>query len=131
MTPRDRARALLGDGVRFLAAGGLNTLLTLGVYQLLLFVAPDWLAYAASWVAGLAFVTSVYPDRVFVGGRRDRAARLQLAATYATLFVLGLGTLRALGWLGVPPRLSILLVIGVTTLGNFVLGRAILTGKRP
>lgn len=123
------SRLLAGDGLRFLAAGGFNTLLTLAIYQLLLFAMPDWAAYALSWVAGLTFVVIVYPDRVFAGGRRDAGARIRLGLTYAALFLLGLAALRALGVAGVPPRLSILAVLVLTTVANFALGRLILRGS--
>lgn len=128
MSGPDR-RVLTGDGLRFLAAGGFNTLLTLAIYQLLLFAMPDWAAYALSWAAGLAFVVIVYPDRVFAGGRRDAQARVRLGATYAALFLFGLVALRALGAAGVPPRLSILAVLVLTTGANFMLGRLILRGS--
>lgn len=121
-------RLLAGDGLRFLAAGGFNTLLTLAIYQLLLFAMPDWAAYALSWAAGLAFVVVIYPDRVFAGGRRDAGARVRLGVTYAALFLLGLAALRGLGAAGVAPRLSILAVLVLTTVANFALGRLILRG---
>ena len=123
MTPVRSHQMLRGDGLRFLLAGGLNTLLTLAAYQALLFVSPAWMAYALSWVCGLLFVMIVYPSRVFAGARTDMAARARLGASYAILFLLGLGTLRLLGQAGVPARLAILGVLAVTTLSNFVLGR--------
>lgn len=119
------------DGLRFVLAGALNTLITLGAYQFLLFVAPAWLAYTLSWLCGLLIVVVFYPSRVFAGARRDLAARASLAASYAAIFFLGLGTLRVLATVGIPPRISIFAVLAVTTASNFLLGRLILkTGSR-
>jgi len=114
------------DGFRFLLAGAVNTLITLAVYQLLLFIAPPWLAYTMSWLVGLLFVVVFYPSRVFAGARRDLAARMGLGASYVAVFLLGLATLRILENGGVPARLSIFAVLAVTTAANFVVGRLIL-----
>jgi hypothetical protein len=114
------------DGVRFLLAGAANTLITLAVYELLLFATPPWLAYSLSWLCGLLFVVLFYPSRVFAGGRRDFAARAALGASYVGIFLLGLGTLKALVTAGVPARISIFAVVAVTTGSNFILGRLIL-----
>lgn len=123
-------KAFLSDGLRFLIAGLANTLLTLAVYQLLLFAMPPWAAYALSWVGGLLFVVTFYPTRVFAGARRDTTARVRLGVTYAAMFLLGLATLQLLGAAGAPPRLAILLVLAVTTAANFLLGRLVLKPDR-
>lgn len=115
-----------GDAVRFLLAGGLNTLFTLFVYQLLLFVTGPTAAYAISWFCGLAIVIVFYPSRVFAGARTDLRARLGLAASYAAIFSLGVVALRVLAAVGIPPRLAILGVLAVTTIANFLIGRLIL-----
>ena len=64
-------RSLRADAFRFLVAGGINALLTLLVYQALLFALPHQLAYLLAWVAGLLFVMLAYPSRVFPEGRAN------------------------------------------------------------
>jgi len=131
MSPRTTYQSWAADGLRFVIAGAVNTLITLAAYQLLLFVSLPWVAYTFSWICGLAFVTALYPSRVFAGARRDFAARALLGASYAAVFLLGLGTLRFLAAAGLAPRISIFAVLAVTTASNFLLGRLILkTGKR-
>jgi len=115
------------DGVRFVLAGVVNTLITLAAYQVLLFVVPAWLAYTISWAGGLLFVMIFYPARVFAGARRDLPARVGLATSYAVVFVLGLVTLRVLGNFGLSSRIAIFGVLAMTTALNFVLGRFILS----
>jgi putative flippase GtrA len=117
---------LSSDATRFLVAGLINTGLTLLVYQALLFVMTPALAYAGSWVAGLAYVALVYPDRVFKGGRRTTRDRLLVAASYCGVFLAGLGLLFLLEKTRVPPRLGIVAVILVTTILNFLSSRVIL-----
>lgn len=129
MISRRSRQGWTADGLRFVLAGAANTLITLAVYQLLLFITPDWLAYTLSWVCGLIFVVVFYPSRVFAGARRDAAARTALGVTYAAVFLVGLGTLRVLATVGVSARAAIFIVLMVTTASNFLLGRLILKGR--
>jgi hypothetical protein len=126
MSAGARLEGWSGDGVRFVLAGAANTLTTLAAYQLLLFIAPAWLAYSASWILGLLFVVVFYPSRVFAGARRDLAARLWLGASYVAVFLVGLAALRLLEAGQVPPRLAIFAVLALTTVSNFLLGRFVL-----
>lgn len=116
------------DASRFLLAGLANTALTLAVYQLLLFALPPGLAYTGAWACGLLFVVVVYPSKVFPEGRTGRAARMGIAVSYIAVFGIGLVTLEVLERFGVPPRLAIVLVMMVTTVVNFAIGRALLRG---
>ena len=50
----------IGDAVRFLLAGGLNTILSYLVYLLLNLVVSYQIAYALSWVFGLLFIVIFY-----------------------------------------------------------------------
>ena len=120
-----------GDGLRFLLAGAANTLLTFTAYQVFLFVMLPSAAYALAWLCGLTIVVIVYPSKVFAGARTDAAARFQLGLTYAAMFVLGLATLEGLAALSMPPRLAIVIVMAVTTLANFLLGRLVLRRRQP
>ncbi|WP_185985340.1 GtrA family protein [Aureimonas mangrovi] len=125
--PLHRLRTSFGaDAARFLVAGGLNTLLTLVVYQALLFVVPHQAAYALAWASGIAFVMIVYPSRVFPRGRTGMSDRIALGASYAGMFLFGLALLEALTYAGVAPRLGILVVMVATTAANFIVGRLLL-----
>ncbi|RFC63649.1 GtrA family protein [Fulvimarina endophytica] len=118
------SRASLGaDALRFLVAGGLNTLLTFLIYQLALFLVSPSLAYGLAWLCGLAFVMVFYPSRVFAQKNTQLRNRLALAATYLIVFFVGLATIDILSRLGMPPRYSIIFAIVVTTVSNFVCGR--------
>lgn len=114
---------MAGDSLRFVVAGVANTGLTVFAYQVLLYFTSSQLAYGFSWLLGLVFVAVVYPERVFVGGRTDFTARMVLLLLYAGLFVLGIILMGFLEGLGVPSRLSIFIVVGCTTLINFLAGR--------
>ena len=114
------------DVLRFLLAGAANTLLTFVAYQFFLFVMAPSLAYALAWLCGLVVVVIVYPSKVFVGARTDAAARLRLGLTYAAMFLLGLAILKGLAASIMSPRFAIVVVMAVTTLANFFLGRLVL-----
>lgn len=125
-----RKSALSSDAARFIVAGVVNTALTLVVYQALLLVMTPSLAYAGSWIAGLIYVAIVYPDKVFKNGRRDLSDRFALAGSYVAMFLLGLLLLKLLQAAGIAPSLAIFLVVGTTTVMNFLLSRTILR-RRP
>lgn len=114
------------DATRFGIAGIVNTALSLGVYQLALFVVSPSQAYALAWLAGIAFLIVVYPSRVFVGGRSGWRDRVLLASSYVVVFLLGLVFLR--GFIAVlgAERLAIVATIGFTTVLNFLASRLVL-----
>lgn len=118
--------SLHGDLIRFLVAGGLNTLLTLAVYQALLFAASPGIAYAIAWVVGILFVMIVYPSRVFPEGRTGMLDRVLLGCFYAVVFLLGLLLLNLLNSAKLHPRLSIFLVMAFTTGVGFIVSRTLL-----
>lgn len=118
------SRASLGaDALRFLVAGGLNTLLTFLLYQLALFVVSPSLAYGLAWLCGLVFVVVFYPSRVFAQKNTKLGNRLAIAATYLIVFFIGLATIDILSRFGMPPRYSVIFAIVVTTVSNFIGGR--------
>jgi len=121
-----KRKSVTGDLLRFLLAGGLNTLLTLAVFQIALFVTNASIAYAISWIAGILFVVMFYPTRVFPEGRTGPRDRIALGASYVAMFLLGLGLLNVLTWLGMQPRISIVIVLAFTTAANFVASRLLL-----
>lgn len=123
------SKGLSGDAMRFIIAGGLNTALTSGIYFVLVLMVSPEIAYTISWIAGLTFVVLIYPDRVFVGGRKSWTDRLMLGATTIGVFALGLIVLRTLTMLGNTPQIAFILTLFCTTLANFLLGRFVL--RRP
>ena len=107
---------------RFIAAGALNTVITLAVFYCLLLTTPYGLAYAVSWVIGLAFIATVYPQHVFRTAGHI-ASRVLIVAIYLMVFGIGLITLKALAVIGIPPTVAILLVLFLTSIVNYVVMR--------
>lgn len=124
------AKGLVGQGLRFLVTGAVNTLGTLLLYQLLLFVMPYTPAYVLAWCAGLVFVNFAYP--YFVYGRA--AVTLREAALNSGYYVLSFLASWGLLYLltskaGIPPRLSIFGVLVVIVPVNFLVTRYIYRPK--
>jgi putative flippase GtrA len=99
---------------RYLLAGSANTLSTMAVYQLLVTISSPAVAYSLAWLIGLLIVAVAYPKLVFrvtCGWARGGA----IAITYAVVFVVGLLLIKLLESLTIHNRLSIFLVLAVTT----------------
>ncbi|MBZ9819644.1 hypothetical protein [Mesorhizobium sp. CA4] len=114
------------DAIRFLAAGGLNTALTSGVYFAGLTIVSSGVSYTIAWLAGLAFVMVFYPDRVFPGGRTGFADRLAVGGSVAVVFVAGLATLHFLERALQSQAAAFFATLVVTTMLNFLVSRWIL-----
>jgi putative flippase GtrA len=122
---------MLSDMLRFLAAGGINTLFTLALYQILLFSMSARSAYVSAWLCGIAFVIVFYPSKVFIGsGKGIVKGGLPLGAAYVGIFLLGVGTLELLIDLGVQARLAIVFVILSTSVLSFCVSRFLLRRVR-
>ena len=123
--PAPAAASLWAQGLRFLTVGTLNTLGTLLLYQLLLFVMSYTPAYVIAWAAGLVFVNLAYP--LFVYGKalagRDSLwnTGYYLLSFVASWLLLQLFT----AGLGVAPRLSVFCVLAVIVPVNFLVTRYI------
>lgn len=120
------ATGIISDAKRFLSAGLLNTLGTLVLYQLLVFVFSASVSYAICWVAGLIFVAVVYPRHVFPGGRMDLLTRAAVLVAYGMGFGLGVLTIQVVTIDGAHQRIAVLFALAVTTAFNFVAMRLIL-----
>ena len=120
---------LLGDSLRFVLAGGLNTVLTLGVYQVVLFSLPHNQAYSISWMVGILFLLIVYPTKVFPGGVPSIKKSTATVIIYLTAFFLSLTILDWMVVQGLHKRLAIFVVLVVSTTLNFILMR--LVYRRP
>ena len=118
------------DAIRFLIAGGLNTALSYGVYWLLLIWLSYQAAYAMSWVFGLLLVVILYPSKVFVGSQNSRRKQLIVAGQYLLVFCAGLGLLSVLvDYFSILPKWAAIVVMGFTTVLNFVLMRVLYRHK--
>ena len=121
-----RADGLLAQGLRFVGVGAVNTLGTLALYQLLLFVMSYTPAYAISWIAGLAFVNLAYPYFVYGKRRTTRRQTLLNSCYYLGSFALSWALLYGFTHLlQVNPRWSILLVLALVVPLNFLVTRLI------
>lgn len=117
--------------VRFLVSGGVNTLVTYGLYLLLMLFLPYWGAYSIAFALGilLAYVL----NRLFVFGQhRGTVSVLGLPLVYAAQYGAGIVLL----WLwvsvaGLSAALGPLVVIAITTPLTFLLTRCIFVKRRP
>lgn len=82
------------DAGRVLMAGSLNALLTLALYQLLLFSLSPELAYAIAWILSLAAVALTYPKIVFPARHLGWQGHAVVGLIYVAAFLLGMGILR-------------------------------------
>lgn len=124
-----RAANVIGDARRFIGAGIFNTLLTLAIYQLLLFIVSPAIAYAAAWVVGVCIVALIYPSKVFKGGDATISARGLTAGIYVISFFLGVATVTFLDTVLGIERFAVFGALVVTTLINFVLMSIVLRGR--
>jgi putative flippase GtrA len=81
--------AVLWQAMRFVGVGVANALLTLLLYQVLLFVVSYTVAYTLSFAAGIAFAAVVYA-RVVFATRLTWWTALRFTVAYLALYGLGL-----------------------------------------
>lgn len=114
------------DGIRFLIAGGLNTLLTVFIYQLCLLFMRHEVAYGLSWFVGIAFLITFYPTRVFPDSNGTWIRKALISVLYILNFVISLWLLNQVVLYGIPPQLAIIIALIYTTTINFFGMRTIL-----
>jgi putative flippase GtrA len=114
---------------RFLIAGLVNTMFTLGLFQLLVTFLDADLAYSLCWMAGLLFAALAYPSFVF-HVRRNWTNGLALIVVYVFVFGLGLLVLKLLEQSAVNLRWGVFVVLVVTTTSSYIGSRLTLTFLR-
>jgi putative flippase GtrA len=110
----------------FLAVGGVNTLLSLLLYEGLILFIPYWLAYALSFLVGIAFLLFANSRLVFGRPVTVVSAASFVAyylVTYAAGFAIVMVQVEALG---VPAGIAPLFAIAVTAPINFIGSRFVL-----
>jgi putative flippase GtrA len=104
----------------FLAVGGVNTVLSLLLYEGLILFIPYWLAYALCFPAGIAFL--LFANSRLVFGRRVTIASaasfvVYYLVTYGAGFAIVMVQVEAIG---VPPGVAPLCAIAVMAPMNFI-----------
>ena len=123
------SRGLFGDGLRFVAAGSINTLLTLAAYQFLLLFTSHKIAYITSWLLGILYLIVVYPTKVFTGSEQSITKATATALIYLAVFMLGYYALDGLVSYGINKRIAIFAVIAIQVPLSFVLMRILYRNK--
>lgn len=113
------------DGFRFAVIGALNTVLTSLIYIGLSYLMRERAAYAVAWVVGIVIVYKVYPDLVFVGGRKTMRSRYVMASVPLVAFLIGLYAIEPLTAATGNRLFGLVLTLVVTSGVTFVLSRAI------
>jgi len=119
-------KPLLHQALRFLLAGGLNTVLTLALYQLLLLWWPYPLAFSTAFVCGIVFTGLVYTRFVFEMPSTARRFGHN-ALYYLVSYTISLGLLAVLvDHFGIPERLAVFIGIAFMVPLNFFCLRGLL-----
>ncbi len=123
-----QSRGRGGEAIRYALVGASNTLLSVLLYQLLVFVlSPGW-SFTIAYVAGLAFAAIAYPTVVFRQGWRPIDG-IKVVLVYLVLYGLGRVVLDILSRY-VDSRLAILAVVVINAVAGFVLLRLVLRGSQ-
>jgi uncharacterized membrane protein len=113
---------------RFLSLGAINTLSTLALYQVLLFILSPGISYVISWVAGFLFLVTIYPKVVF-GVNLSIKVVLKISVIYISSLLIGVFMVNLLEGFDINSRLLIVLVLTITTIYNYGFMRFFLEGN--
>lgn len=128
--PAEIRRRTAGEALRFLLAGGLNTLATLLLYWLLLGFGYG-VAYTISYVAGIALAYWLQGRFVFQARTRTRHALL-----FPLIYVIQYGVGMLVLWIwhdhfGLPEKYGVFASIATTLPLTFVLSRTLFRHGNP
>jgi putative flippase GtrA len=119
---------IVADGFRFAIAGGLNTLITLLIYQICLAFFSHNMAYAISWLVGILYLIIIYPAKVFPGKSFSLIRSMAVIGIYIAVFVISLWGLGQVINLGMHERLAIFIVLIISSALNFIFVRMVYRG---
>jgi putative flippase GtrA len=115
-----RRAVIQREFLRFALLGGANTLLTLGLYWLLLRWTTHTVAYALAYAAGIVF-SAVANARYTFGTQLTAQRFATFAGVTLLLYAFNAALLEALvRWAGVDPRLAVLVVVAVSVPLGFI-----------
>ncbi len=125
---KETANSIQSDGIRYIGAGGVNTLITVIIYQILLLLLPHSYAYSISWIIGIIFLVTIYPTKVFTGGKDSTKRRVAIATSYLIVFGASIQCLNMLVRFGIHERIAIFIILIFSSLLNFLLMRYLIRG---
>jgi len=121
---------LAGDGIRFIIAGAVNTLLSLVIYQILLFFVSDKISWTISWAVCVLIFSVIYPTLVYKNGMFTKERFTLNVAYYAGAYLFSLFLLFFfVDILSFSPRVAPFCVLTITVPLNFFASRFIFTKK--
>jgi len=116
-------KSIKGEGLRFLIAGGLNTLLTYLIYLAILPFTAYWMAFSISFAAGVFIAYALNAGFVF-RTPFSVAKMAKFPALYVVQYLAGLLLLRVLvGSLGIDERIAPLINVALLTPLTFMINR--------
>lgn len=117
---------IFSDGRRFVVAGIFNSFLSVGLYQLLMFMMSPTVAYTLTWIIGLALVSIIYPTWVFSAVKQNFRNSTITVGVYMLSFLIGSTVifLSDIIWPG--NRLSVFVAVLLSATLNFFVLRIFL-----
>lgn len=118
------------QGLRFLASGAANTVITFALYCALVFFVHPQIAYACVFALGIAIAYVVNSRYVFRAPLRVSTAAFY-PLVYAVQYALSALLIGVFTHAGLGPRIALAITIALVTPVSFVLNRIALARKRP
>ncbi|MGI2788365.1 GtrA family protein [Vibrio fluvialis] len=112
---------LLIDLYRFILAGGINTIFTILIYQILIMYISPSIAYALSWCAGFTFLICFYPSKVFKGSSGNLKGKVLCGIAYLVVFLVSIFIVHYFESLNLYPQLIVFVAILFSSVMNFIL----------
>ena len=115
--------------LRFLLVGGVNTLLTGGIFLVLSSILVPALAYSVAFAIGIALAVAITP-RVVFRARASHSQRFRYLAWYLSVYAVGLGVVYLLHDKLMLGNTMVAIVTLVTTAGLSFLGARVRFDQR-
>ena len=126
-----RSHRVPGSVLRFLVAGAATTIVTLGLYLLLLNVLPYALAYTVAFVVGILMAYLQNSTFVFRAATSARTFAL-FPLVYLVQYLVGLAVVAIwVDFLRLPEEVATLAAVAVTLPVTYVLSRWLFVSRRP
>ncbi len=111
------------DARRFVIAGILNSLFSVGLYQLLMFIMSAIAAYTLTWIIGVVLVAMIYPNWVFSDVKQDFRNSIITVLVYVLGFLIGSTVIYLSDIIWFENRFSVFFALSLSATWNFILLR--------